>query len=280
MGSARRGETGEPRCPNDRGSAHVVTELGPNGSLPGEAWRHVPRMGRARCTAGRPGPHVGFTGGPGSAACTCRRSGSTADLGIPGGSSSPGAKLGRAHARVPARGGRANVGCARSNFPAAGPLRAGSVMGRAGGRGAASSAAGGPRAADAECTFVEPACSRVGASQARSLCTGAVRSSAGLDRLGRAGAWRRCAAADRRTVVGRSRRAGAVQLAVAGLESAGSPVVGRAQDRRARCSGRTVMVCAGRAPGRAAGRAGGRLAALGRAPASGSVLENPIVAAG
>jgi hypothetical protein len=102
MGSASCGEAGEPCCPDDCCAADVVTKLGPTGSLGGEAWSYISRLGRARRTASRPGAHLGFAGCPRSAACSRRRSSTASDLGIPGGAGRPRAELGRAHIGIAA----------------------------------------------------------------------------------------------------------------------------------------------------------------------------------
>jgi hypothetical protein len=106
------------------------------------------------------------------------------------------------------------VGRACANISTAWPLRACAVMGRAGRRGPATSAPGGPRIAYADGAFMEPARSRVGGPEARSLRARGTR----LHRLGCASARRRGATADCRTVMGGSWCASAIEVAVAGME--------------------------------------------------------------
>lgn len=199
---------------------------------------------------------MGFARGPGPAAGSGRRPGTSSDVGIPGRSGGARAKLGDAHARSATRRGRAHVGCARRRR-ASGPRARGTHL------------------ADAECAFLEPARSRVGGSEGgRPGARGA-----GLERLGRSGSRRRRAAADRRAVMGFSRGAGAVHVALAGMERACGARVGRAQDRGAGSTRFAVLVGA-RGARRAARPAGTRTAAMERAVSStgarrGSGLENP-----
>lgn len=217
MGSACRGETDKPRCPDHRCAADVVAKLGTTGSLPGEARSHIAGLGGARRPACRPGAHLGFTRGSGSAPCSSRRSSACSHLGIPGGSGSPGAQLGCAHACTAAPRGRANLGCAAAiDFAAARPRRrrARAVMGRSGRTCAAGSAARSPGVADAHGALVEPARSCMGSPSARRLRARCAR----LRRLGCTGARRWRTAPDRRTVVGGSGCASAIHVAVARME--------------------------------------------------------------
>jgi hypothetical protein len=221
---------------------------------------------------------VGFARGPGPAAGSGRRSGTSSDVGIPGRSGGPRAKLGDALACITSRRGRAHLGCAGAFDLAAtcAPTgRPGAGMGSTRRRRASGSCARGTHFAHAERAFVEPAHSGVGSSEARRPGARGAR----LERLGRSSSRRRRAAADGRAVMGSPRRASPVRVAFAGMERACSSRMGRAQDRGARSTGLAVLVGAGSAR-RAARSAGSRATAVERAVSSaasrrGSGVENP-----
>lgn len=239
-------------------------------------------MGRTRRSACRPRPDVGFARGSGPAAGSGRRSGASSDVGIPGRSGGPRAKLGDAHAWIASRRWSAHLGCAGAFDLAAAcsPTgRPGAGMGSARRPRASGSCARGTHFAHAERAFVEPASSGVGGSEVRRPGARGAR----LERLGRSSSRRRRAAADRRAVMG-FRRASAVRVALTRLERARSARMGRAQDRGT--GGTRLAVLVGARRSRSAARsAGSRTTAVERAVSSagsrrGSGMENPGPGAG
>lgn len=184
-------------------------------------------MGRTRRSACRPRPDVGFARGSGAAAGSGRCSGASSDVGIPGRTGGPCAKLGDARAWIASRRWSAHLGCAGAYYFAAtcSPTgRPGAGMGTARRRRAPGSRARGTDFAHAERAFLEPARPGVGGSEARPLGSLNAR----FERLGRSDCRRRRAAADGRAVLGFVRRASAVRVAIARLERARSARMGRA----------------------------------------------------
>ena len=260
MGSAPRSEAGHSRRADSGRAAWFVAELGSAGLVSGQAWKCLARVGSTGGAARRSIADLGLACG---ACCTrgsarSRRAGS--HLGIARDSGRVRGQLGLAHAGLAAGSTGAFLGRASASVRAAsssGPrastarcrsARAGTVLGRAGrtrtfmgrsrslGRSATGRAGkiGFPDGA-----LVEPAGSRMGSAQACGFdAAGAI-----FERLGSAAAGSKCAAANRRAIVGGARRPSCAQVRF--LERAGRACVGHAEDRRAGCPCGTVMGSAG-----------------------------------